>query len=65
MVESQILEHSSTPVDFTVFDVRWVPSSPRMVVCGSSLSGEGTVRMYSLAGQVSKYRISKQISGLL
>ena len=54
MVESQILEHSATPVDFTVFDVRWVPSSPRMVVCGSSLSGEGTVRMYSLAGQVSK-----------
>jgi len=51
MAESQILEHSATPVDYTVFDVRWVPSSPRLVVCGSSLAGEGTIRMYSLAGQ--------------
>jgi len=51
MVDCQILEHSSTPVDYTLFDVSWVPSSPRLAVCGSSLAGEGTVRVYSLAGQ--------------
>jgi len=51
MAEFQILEHSATSVDFTVFDVNWVPSSPRLVVCGSSLAGEGSVRVYSLAGQ--------------
>ena len=52
MSDSQILELSATPVDYTVFDVRWVPMSPRLAVCGSSLAGEGTVRVYSLAGQV-------------
>jgi hypothetical protein len=48
MIDSQILEHSSTPVNYTLFDVNWVPSSPRLVVCGSTLAGEGTLRMYTL-----------------
>ena len=52
MVDSQILEHSSTPVNYTMFDVNWVPSSPRLAVCGSTLAGEGTLRVYTLAGQV-------------
>eukprot|EP00092_Neocalanus_flemingeri_P023219 GFUD01025176.1.p1 GENE.GFUD01025176.1~~GFUD01025176.1.p1 ORF type:complete len:342 (-),score=127.70 GFUD01025176.1:42-1067(-) len=51
MGDSQILEHSSTLVNYTLFDVNWVPSSPRLVVCGSTLAGEGTLRVYSLAGQ--------------
>ena len=49
MVDSQILEHSSTPVNYTMFDVNWVPSSPRLAVCGSTLAGEGTLRVYTLA----------------
>ena len=52
MVDSQILEHSSTAVNYTLFDVNWVPSSPRLAVCGSTLAGEGTLRVYTLAGQV-------------
>ena len=45
MVDSQILEHSSTPVNYTMFDVNWVPSSPRLAVCGSFLAGEETLRL--------------------
>ena len=59
MADCQILEHSSTPVDYTLFDVSWVPSSPRLAVCGSSLAGEGIVRVYSLAGQVSVEKVVK------
>jgi len=51
MVDSQILEHSSTLMNYTLFDVNWVPSSPRLAVCGSTLAGEGTLRIYTLAGQ--------------
>ena len=52
MTDHQILEHSSTSVDYTLFDVKWIPSSPRLVTCGSSLAGEGHLRVYSLSGQV-------------
>ena len=55
MVDSQKLEHSSTPVNYTLFDVNWVPSSPRLAVCGFTLAGEGTLRIYTLAGQVCGY----------
>ena len=65
MTDSQILEHSATSVDFTVFDVNWVPSSPRLVVCGSSLAGEGSVRVYSLAGQVSSVHPSSSRSKII
>lgn len=51
MTDHQILEHSSTSVDYTLFDVKWIPSSPRLVTCGSSLAGEGHLRVYSLSGQ--------------
>ena len=48
----QLLEHSCTSVDYTLFHGSWVPSSPRFVVCGSSMSGEGVIRVYSLSGKV-------------
>jgi len=51
MCDSQVLEHSATMVDYTVFDVNWVPSSPRLAVCGSTLAGEGVLKVYSLASQ--------------
>ena len=47
-----LLEHSCTGVDYTLFHGSWVPSSPRFVVCGSTLSGEGVIRVYSLSGKV-------------
>ena len=31
----EILEHSETEVDYTVFSVNWVPSSPRLIVFAS------------------------------
>ena len=50
-VDHEILEHSVTEVDFTLFHSNWVPSSPRFVVCGSSLAGDGLLKVYSLAGK--------------
>ena len=50
-VDTQILEHSVTETDCTLFHVNWVPSSPRFVTCGSSLTGEGTLKVYSLASK--------------
>ena len=52
MSSHQLLEHSVTGVDYTVFHGSWIPSSPRLVVCGSSLAGEGVIRVYSLSGEV-------------
>ena len=51
-LDTQILEHSVTETDYTLFHVNWVPSSPRFVTCGSSLTGEGTLKVYSLASKV-------------
>ena len=52
MTSQQFIEHSCTGVDYTLFHGSWVPSSPRLVVCGSTLAGEGVIRVYSLAGKV-------------
>ena len=52
----EILEHSVTEVDWTLFDVSWIPSSPRFVVCGSTLAGEGLIKVFTLASKVSKLR---------
>jgi len=50
-VDHQILEHSVTEVDYSLFHVNWVPSSPRFVTCGSSLAGEGFIKTYGLASK--------------
>jgi len=47
----EILELSSTKVDYTVFNVNWIPSAPRLIVCGSSLAGEGLIRIYNVTGK--------------
>ena len=32
----------------TLFDCKWIPSSPRIVVLGSHVSGHGMIRIYSM-----------------
>jgi len=49
MPSPQIICHQSRPCDYTLFDIHWVPSSPRMAVCGSTTSGEGVLALYTLA----------------
>jgi WD40 repeat protein len=44
----QIIEHTSKSLDFTPFDCRWVPLSPRFVVLGTKPKGTGVVNMYEL-----------------
>ena len=48
----ELLEISCTGVDYTLFQAAWVPSSPRLVVCGSTQAGEGIIRLYSLSSKV-------------
>ena len=48
----ELVEISCTGVDYTLFQASWVPSSPRLVVCGSTLTGEGVIRLYSLSAKV-------------
>ena len=51
-VDCSIIEHSVTETDFTLFHANWIPSSPRIVVCGSKLTGEGLLKVYSLTSKV-------------
>ena len=51
-VDCNILEHSVTETDYTLFHANWIPSSPRIVVCGSKLTGEGLLKVYSLTSKV-------------
>jgi len=44
----QIIEHTARALDFTPFDARWVPSSPRFVVLGQRAKGTGVVALYEL-----------------
>ena len=52
-VDCSIIEHSVTETNFTLFHANWIPSSPRIVVCGSKLTGEGLLKVYSLTSKVS------------
>lgn len=45
----QIIPHLEENVDFTLFQCAWVPCSPRFVVMGSKLTGEGVVQVYSMS----------------
>ena len=42
---------ATAPLDWTVFTAAWVPSSPRVAAAGCTLSGQGQLRVFSLAGQ--------------
>ena len=51
-VDCSIIEHSVSETNFTLFHANWIPSSPRIVVCGSKLTGEGLLKVYSLTSKV-------------
>jgi len=46
----QIIPYGEESTDsVTLFDCKWIPSSPRFVVLGSHIKGHGLIRIYSLA----------------
>ncbi|KAK4005161.1 dynein axonemal assembly factor 10 [Daphnia magna] len=48
MTNSRILVLNEKPVNFTLFCVRWIPSSARLVVLGSHPRGTGVWQIYNL-----------------
>lgn len=44
----QIVEHASKSINFTVFDIKWVPSSAKIAVLGSYPRGTGAFHIYEL-----------------
>ena len=44
----QIIEHIHKQVDFTPYDIKWVPFSARFVAMGIHANAKGAVNVYSL-----------------
>lgn len=44
----QLLEHCSSSLAFTPFDVKWIPSSARFCLFGQSPSAKGVFNIYQL-----------------
>ena len=44
----QISVHSSTVLDVTIHDVKWIPSSARFCVLGAHAKGTGSVQVFEL-----------------
>ena len=53
----EILEHSETEVDYTVFSVNWVPSSPRSVVLVSYWSIRFILAFDQFAMELSSFMV--------
>ena len=47
--EPQVLVHIEKSVDLTIFDVKWIPESARLVAMGSTARGNGVLEVYSMA----------------
>ena len=56
----QIIEHQRQALDYTAFETRWIPCSPRYVVCGQSPGGKGVIEVCELSqGEVKKVAVTK------
>lgn len=45
----QIITHVEKSLNFTVFDVKWIPSSAKVVVLGSHPKDTGALHVYELS----------------
>ena len=45
----QIITHVEKSLNFTVFDVKWLPSSAKVVVLGSNPKDTGALQIYELS----------------
>ena len=49
MDKPKIIEHVHKPLDFTLFDARWIPCSARFVVLGNHARGTGALQIYEIS----------------
>ena len=45
----QIITHTEKSVNYTLFDLRWVPCSAKVVVLGSHPRNTGALQIYELS----------------
>ncbi|XP_055902319.1 dynein axonemal assembly factor 10 [Eupeodes corollae] len=48
MNKPQIIEHIAHSLNYTIFDVKWIPCSAKFVVIGSKPNGTGILEVYEL-----------------
>ena len=44
----QVIEHINHSVLYTPFEVKWIPSSPRFIVCGQTPGATGIIQIYQM-----------------
>lgn len=44
----QIIEHTNKGLDFTPYDCKWIPVSPRFIAMGTRARGTGAINVYEL-----------------
>lgn len=49
MDKPKIIEHVHKPLDFTLFDARWIPCSAKFVVLGNYARGTGALQIYEVS----------------
>lgn len=48
MNKTQIFEHVSASVDYSVFDVKWVPNTAKFLAIGSKPNGSGVIEVFEM-----------------
>lgn len=48
MNKTQIIEHVTQPVEYSVFDVKWVPSTAKFLAIGSNSNGTGVLQVFQM-----------------
>uniref|UniRef100_A0A646QC37 Dynein axonemal assembly factor 10 n=1 Tax=Hemiscolopendra marginata TaxID=943146 RepID=A0A646QC37_9MYRI len=48
MNKPQIIVHAEQSLNYTVFDTKWIPCSPKIIVLGSNPAGTGAFQIYEL-----------------
>ena len=49
MSSAQILVHIEKPVNYTLFEVKWIPFSSQIVTLGSHPRGTGVMQIYDMS----------------
>jgi hypothetical protein len=49
MDKPQIISHVHKPVNFTLFESKWIPCSAKFVILGNHPKGTGALQIYEVA----------------
>lgn len=48
MDKVQLLSHIEKPLNYSIFDVKWVPISAKFITIGTKTNGKGIIEIYEL-----------------